>query len=193
MIFSKLIQRAASLGSRAPGRAQSHGTFPRTQAPDPSPSGAQRRTGFTLIEMVLATSLLAILIMMATPVIRNNLQRQREIELRQALRQIRRAIDDYHDRCKAGEFQADNDLNKICYPPDMDTLLDGVDKHDANRTKIRFLRRLPIDPMTGEITWGLRSTQDDADSTSWGGDNVWDVYSLSTAQSLDGKTHYNEW
>ncbi len=149
--------------------------------------------GFTLVEMVLAVALLGVLVMMVTPVVRTNIQRNRELELQRDLRLMRAAIDAYHDKCKAGEFQAENDLNKICYPPDLDALVKGVEKGDANRTRVKFLRRIPLDPMTGAADWGLRSSQDAADSGSWGGENVWDVYSQSGALSLDGKTRYNEW
>ena len=143
--------------------------------------------------MVIAVALLGVLVMMASPVVRNNVQRGRELELSRDLRLMRAAIDDYHARCKAGEFQPDNDLNRICYPPDLETLVEGIQKGDANRTRLKFLRRIPVDPFTGNAEWGLRSSQDDPDSSSWGGEDVFDVYSLSEEMSLDGKRRYSEW
>jgi general secretion pathway protein G len=183
-----LTQLIRTRAKRANALARSARTSPRSGHAHP-----REARGYTLIEMIIAMSLLAVLVTMVAPVVRSNFQRQRELELKNDLRNMRRAIDDYHNQCRQGVFVADNDLNKICYPPDLETLVAGVKKNDINRTSIRFLRRIPRDPFTGETEWGLRSTEDEPNSTSWGGDNVWDVYSKAEGMSLDGKSHYNEW
>jgi general secretion pathway protein G len=142
--------------------------------------------GFTLVELVVATAILAILVGMAVPLARNSVQRERERELRYDLWMIRDAIDRYKDAADRGAFQIK--LGSEGYPPDLDTLVNGV---DVQGKKIKFLRRLPVDPMTKE-EWGLRSMQDEKDSTSWGGQNVFDVYSKSEQAALDG-TKYKDW
>lgn len=143
--------------------------------------------GFTLIELIVATAILAILTSMALPLARLTIKREREKELRFDLWQMRDAIDRYKDAADRGAFQIK--VGSQGYPPDLDTLVNGV---DIGGKKVRFLRRIPVDPMTGKAEWGLRSMQDDPDSDSWSGDDVFDVYSKSQGTALDG-TKYKEW
>jgi general secretion pathway protein G len=146
-----------------------------------------RGRGFTLIELIVATAILVILSGMALPLARVSIKREKEKELRYDLWQMRDAIDRYKDTADRGGFQIK--VGTEGYPPDLQTLVDGV---DVNGKKVRFLRKVPVDPMTGNTDWGLRSMQDDPDSDSWGGQNVFDVYSKSEATALDG-TKYKEW
>jgi general secretion pathway protein G len=147
-----------------------------------------REAGLTLLELIIACALLLILASAAVPLVRITVVRSREAELRRDLREIRNAIDRYKDMADTLAFQTEVGSNG--YPPDLDTLVKGVTI--AGNRHIRFLRRIPVDPMTGRAEWGLRSVQDDPDSTSWGGDNVFDVYSTSQATALDG-SKYSEW
>jgi general secretion pathway protein G len=152
------------------------------------PKNSPRHTGgFTLIELIVATAILAILTTLAVPMARVTIKRARERDLRYDLWQMRDAIDRYKEAADRGAFQIK--VGSEGYPPDLETLVNGV---DSNGKKVRFLRRIPIDPMTGTTDWGLRSMQDDPDSTSWGGDNVFDVYTNSTGTALDG-TQYKDW
>ncbi len=149
---------------------------------------AQRSVlGFTLIELIVATAILVILTGLAVPMVRVGIKRQRERELRYDLWQIRDAIDRYKDAADRGAFQIK--VGSEGYPPDMETLVKGV---DVAGKKVRFLRKIPIDPMTGKDEWGMRSMQDDPQSDSWGGQNVFDVYTKSEDSGLDG-TKYKEW
>ncbi len=149
--------------------------------------------GFTLFEAGLSVILLSILALIAFPTVQYTTRRFKEMELRHALREIRNAIDEYHRYALQGLIEQ-TDVSQDFYPPDLETLVEGVTLvGDASERKIRFLRRIPMDPMTKSFEWGLRSTRDEPDSDMWGGENVFDVYSLSTAQALDGITHYNEW
>ena len=143
--------------------------------------------GFTLIELIVATTILIILTGMAIPLARVTIKRQRERELRYDLWEMRDAIDRYKDAADRGAFQIKVDSNG--YPPDLDTLVKGV---DVGGKKLKFLRRVPIDPMTGDTDWGMRSMQDDPDSDSWDGENVFDVYTKSEGTALDG-TKYKDW
>lgn len=143
--------------------------------------------GFTLVELIVATAILIILTGMAVPMARVTIKREKEHELRQDLWEMRDAIDRYKDAADRGAFQIKVDSQG--YPPDLDTLVKGV---DVNGKKLRFLRRIPIDPMTGSDDWGLRSMQDDPDSDSWGGQNVFDVFTKSDGTALDG-TKYKDW
>lgn len=153
-----------------------------------SGSPARCRTrGFTLIELIVATGILVILTGLAIPLARVIIKREKEHELRQALWLMRDAIDRYKDAADKGGFQTK--VGTEGYPPDLDTLVKGI---DANGKKIRFLRRVPLDPMTGNTEWGLRSMQDDPDSDSWGGQNVFDVFTKSQGEALDG-TKYKDW
>jgi general secretion pathway protein G len=141
----------------------------------------------TLVELVVAIAIMAILATGVLPITRNVVKREREKELRAALWQMRDAIDRYKDAADRGLFQIKLDSNG--YPPDLDELVKGV---DIQGKKIRFLRRIPMDPMTHSKEWGLRSMQDDPDSDSWGGQSVFDVYSKSQGTALDG-TKYADW
>jgi general secretion pathway protein G len=148
-------------------------------------SGSQ--AGLTLIELIVTVAILAILASAAVPLARFRAQRQKEKDLRYDLWQMRDAIDKYKDAADRHAFQISVDSQG--YPPDLKTLVEGV---DVQGKKLKFLRRIPVDPMTGKTDWGLRSMQDDSDSDSWGGQNVFDVHSTSTATALDG-TKYSSW
>ncbi|HZU23627.1 MAG TPA: type II secretion system protein [Terriglobales bacterium] len=141
----------------------------------------------TLVELIVAITIMMVLTSVALPVVRIRIQREREAELRRALWDVRDAIDRYKDAADRGAFQVK--LGSEGYPPDLQTLVDGV---DVNGTKLRFLRRVPIDPMTGNTDWGMRSVQDDPDASSWGGQDVFDVFSKSNGTALDG-TKYSDW
>lgn len=144
-------------------------------------------TGLTLIELIITFSILAVLTMAVFPMVRIEVKRNRERELRRDLWEMRAAIDAYKDAADKGGIQTKADSNN--YPPDLQTLVDGVDIQDH---RVRFLRAIPTDPMTKSTDWGLRSNQDEPDSTSWGGQNVFDVYTKSDGTALDG-TKYNTW
>jgi general secretion pathway protein G len=144
--------------------------------------------GFTLLELIVAATILSILTLMAVPLARLTIQREKEKELRRALWEMRDAIDRYKLAADRGSFQIKAD--SFGYPPDLETLVKGVEAQGG--TKIRFLRSLPVDPMTKSQEWGLRSMQDDPDSDSWGGQNVFDVYTKSEGKALDG-TKYKDW
>jgi general secretion pathway protein G len=146
------------------------------------------RQGFTLLELIVASTILSILTLMALPFARITIQREKERRLRHALWEMRDAIDRYKDSADRGAFQIKADSNG--YPPDLDTLVKGVEAQGGK--KLRFLRSVPVDPMMNSKEWGLRSMQDDPDSDSWGGQNVFDVYTKSQIEGLDG-TKYKEW
>src|ERR1700680_5110210 len=143
--------------------------------------------GFTLLELIIASIILIILTSMAVPLARVTIKREKERELRRDLWEMRDAIDRYKDAADKGAMQIKAD--SLGYPPDLETLVNGVDIQDK---KVKFLRRIPVDPMTGTADWGLRSNQDDADSDSFGGQNVFDVHTKSTGTALDG-TKYSTW
>lgn len=143
--------------------------------------------GLTLVELIVAITLLMILSGAAVEIVRVRIQREKEVQLRHALWEMRDAVDHYKDAADRGGFQVK--LGSEGYPPDLETLVNGV---DVQGKKMRFLRRIPIDPMTGKAEWGLRSMQDDPESESWGGQNVFDVYSKSDRSGLDG-TKYKDW
>jgi len=152
--------------------------------------GSRKQRGLTLVELIFTVTIVSILSMAALPLARVSIKRQKEVELRRALREMREAIDRYKDAAERGfvevKFGSDG------YPPDMETLVKGVTQFNAVDKKLRFLRRIPKDPMTGDIHWGLRSSQDSPDSTSYGGQNVYDIYTKSSAIALDG-TKYSDW
>jgi general secretion pathway protein G len=149
---------------------------------------ANRARGFTLLELIIAATILSILTLMALPLARVTIQREKEKELRKALWDMRDAIDRYKDAADRNMFQTK--LDSQGYPPDLETLVKGVEAQGGK--KIRFLRSIPIDPMTKSKEWGLRSMQDDPDSDSWGGQSVFDVYTKSEGTALDG-TKYKDW
>lgn len=166
----------------------------------------------TLIELILACAILLILATTALPVARSTVKRQKEAELRRDLREMRTAIDRYKDAADKNLIRVE--VGSEGYPPDLDTLVMGVNVGAAGAAaavlgagaspsqtgqsgsladkKVRFLRRIPVDPMTGKAEWGLRSVQDDPDAQSWGGTDVFDVYSMSQDMALDG-TKYSDW
>ena len=148
---------------------------------------ADRESGLTLVELIITVAIVAILASAALPIARFQVKREKERELRRDLWQLRDAIDSYKDAADKGAFMTKADSNN--YPPDLQTLVDGV---EVQTKKVRFLRSIPIDPMTGNADWGLRSNQDDPDSTSFGGQDVYDVYSKSDGTALDG-TKYSTW
>ena len=150
------------------------------------PAGQQ--SGVTLLEMIVVITILLIMMGAAVPVLKVSVRRQLEVELRRDLWEMRAAIDRYKDAADKNAFQ--QKLGSEGYPPDMDTLVNGVEI--AGGKKLRFLRRIPVDPMTGNTDWGLRSMQDDPQSDSWGGQNVFDVYTKSTGVGLNG-TKYKDW
>jgi general secretion pathway protein G len=146
-----------------------------------------KERGLTLIELIIATTILLILSGMAVPLARVTIKRSREKDLRAALWQLRDGIDRYKDAADRGAFQIK--VGSEGYPPDLDTLVNGV---DVGGKKLKFLRRIPTDPMTGGTDWGMRSMQDDPTSDSWDGNNVFDVYTKSNGTALDG-TKYKDW
>ena len=149
-----------------------------------------KAAGFTIAELVVVCAILLILAAIAMPVTKFTVKRHKEIELRAGLRSMRNAIDEHKRYSDAGllpvEFETEG------YPSEIEQLVEGVDVVGEIDRKKRFLRRLPIDPMTGTDEWGLRSYQDDPDSSSWSGNNVFDVYSLSQGVGLNG-VPYAEW
>ena len=147
----------------------------------------RRMRGFTLIELIVATTILIVLTCLAIPLARVTIKREKERELRHALWEMRDAIDRYKDASDRGAFRTKVDSQG--YPPDLDTLVKG---EDVQGKKLRFLRKIPIDPMTNSTEWGMRSMQDDPASDSWGEQNVFDVYTKSQAMALDG-TKYKDW
>jgi general secretion pathway protein G len=149
---------------------------------------AARERGVTLLEMIIVISIILILMGAAVPVVKISVKREKETELRRDLWQMRDAIDRYHDAASKNLFQVK--LGTEGYPPDLDTLVNGVEI--AGGKKLRFLRRVPIDPMTGNTDWGLRSMQDDPQSDSWGGQDVFDVYTKSDGTGLNGQK-YKDW
>jgi general secretion pathway protein G len=150
--------------------------------------GRKPEVGFTLLELIIAATILSILTLMALPLARLTIQREKEKELRRALWEMRDAIDKYKDAADRGAFQIKADSGG--YPPDLETLVKGVEAQGGK--KLRFLRSIPVDPMTKSKEWGLRSMQDDPDSDSWGGQSVFDVYTKSEGTGLDG-TKYKDW
>ncbi len=150
--------------------------------------------GYTFVEVIVVTAILLILASAVMPLAQVTSQRQREVELHRGLREMRTAIDKFKDAVDTGQIAAsDLEPGNEGYPPDLETLVEGVSAaNDATGRKLKFLRRIPIDPMTNSAEWGMRSYQDKPDSTSWGGKNVFDVYTKSTAAALDG-TKYRDW
>ncbi|HYM23906.1 MAG TPA: type II secretion system protein [Vicinamibacterales bacterium] len=150
--------------------------------------------GYTFVEMLVVATIILILASAVMPLARVTAQRSKEAELRRDLRDMRTAIDKYKDAADLGQIGSlDIKVGSEGYPPDLQTLVDGVTKaNDASGTKLKFLRKIPIDPMTKGTEWGLRSYQDKPDSTHWGGQNVFDVYTTFEGTALDG-TKYKDW
>jgi general secretion pathway protein G len=154
----------------------------------------RRVGGFTFIELLVTTAVMMVLASAALPMARVTMKRQREVELRRVLREMRTAIDKFKDLADT-QIIAPSEVpfGSEGYPPSLQVLVDGVGRNnDATGSKIKLLRRIPIDPMTGVADWGMRSYQDNRDSTVWGGQNVFDVYSKSEGTALDG-TKYKDW
>lgn len=146
-----------------------------------------RVQGFSLLELIVAVTILLVLTSMAIPYVQITIKREKERELRYDLWTMRDAIDRYKDAAERGAFQ--QKVGSEGYPPDLETLVKGV---DVGVKKVRFLRKIPVDPMTGQPEWGMRSVQDDVESDSWGGQNVFDVHSKSEGTALDG-SKYKDW
>jgi general secretion pathway protein G len=146
-----------------------------------------REDGLTLVELIVTVAILSVLATAAIPIARFQVKREKEQQLRYNLWEIRSGIDAYKDAADRGAFQTK--IDSMGYPPDLETLVNGV---DVQGKKVRFLRKIPVDPMTGDTDWGLRSNQDEPDSDSWGGQNVFDVYSKSNGTALNG-TKYKDW
>ena len=150
----------------------------------------RRARGYSLTELVMVCACILVLTAMIVPVTRFGIVRQRELELRTSLRTMRNAIDDYKRLSDQGLIPVELDTEG--YPKTLDKLVEGIDLVGQVKKKKRFLRKIPMDPMTGKAEWGLRSYQDEPDSKSWGRQNVYDVYSLSDLTGLD-KTKYKDW
>ena len=171
-----MIRRATTLGDPRPDHTDVA-----------SPGATHHESGLTLVELIIVVAIVAILASAALPIARFQVKREKERELRRDLWQMRDAIDHYKDAADKGAFMTKAD--SMNYPPDLESLVNGV---DVQGKKVKFLRRIPIDPMTGTAEWGLRSNQDDPDSDSFGGQNVFDVHSKSNGTGLDG-TKYSTW
>jgi general secretion pathway protein G len=151
--------------------------------------------GYSFIELLVVTALVAVLASAVMPLARVTMQRQKEIELRRTLRELRTAIDHFKDAADQGQIVATElKASNEGYPPELETLVEGVPAagEATSGRKLKFLRRIPIDPMTRSTNWGLRSYQDRPDARTWGGQNVYDVYTTSDATGLDG-TKYRDW
>jgi len=151
------------------------------------PRRRSRQRGFTLLELISVITILLLLMTASVPVVRFTIKREKETRLRRALWEMRAAIDKYKDAADRNAFRTA--VGSDGYPKDLDTLVKG---EDVQGKKLRFLRRIPVDPMTGNTDWGLRSDQDDPTSDSWGSQNVFDVYTKSSGTALDG-TKYKDW
>ena len=150
--------------------------------------------GFTFVELVVVTAIIMLLASVAVPLISVTAQREREAELHRSLREMRTAIDKFKDAADMGQIGAtDLKAGAENYPPDLETLVNGVSAaNDQTGRKLKFLRRVPTDPMTKKAEWGLRSYQDEPDSTRWGGQDVFDIHTTSDATALDG-SKYKDW
>jgi general secretion pathway protein G len=151
-------------------------------------------SGYTFVELLVVATIILILASAIMPLAKVTATRTREAELRRVLREMRTAIDKYKDAADLGQVgQLEIKVGSENYPADLQTLVDGVTaNNDATGRKLKFLRRIPVDPMTKGTEWGLRSYQDKPDSTRWGGQNVFDVYTQSSGTALDG-TKYKDW
>jgi general secretion pathway protein G len=151
----------------------------------------KNQRGLTLVELIVAFTIMLLLTSMAVPLARTKVRRQREADLRYALREIRTAIDKYKDACENKQIPSDK-IDADCYPESLEQLVEGVKPMGSPDKKVKFLRRIPKDPFTNSTDWGLRSNRDDPNSMSWGGQNVFDVYTKTMERAPDG-TAYSEW
>lgn len=150
-----------------------------------------RRRGFTLLELVVTATVLLILASVTIPLVRNGIKREKEIELRRDLREMRTAIDQYKRDAEQQKIKAPAPEDNF-YPESLEMLVEGVPATGSIHRKVRFLRRIPVDPFTGKAEWGLRNSNDDPNSTSWGGGHVYDVYSLAPGKGMNG-IPYSQW
>jgi general secretion pathway protein G len=158
-----------------------------------APAARAQDAGFTYIELIIATIVLAVLAAAIVPVTQVASKRAKEAELRAALRTLRTAIDEYKRAVDMGQIGGtDIELGSEGYPEKLEVLVEGVSQVGSTGKKIKFLRRIPIDPMTNSTDWGMRSYQDEPDARMWGGQNVYDVFTKSTATALDG-SKYSDW
>jgi len=162
-----------------------------------NPSVSIQRNGFTILELIIVIMILSVLTTAAVPMVRNSVKRERESELRLALRQLRKAIDDYKrfNDMSGGAAIPIELRTPSGYPKELKTLVEGFTPANVvgtSQNRIRFLRKIPVDPMTGDAEWGLRSYKDKPDSTEWGGEDIYDVYSKSSDKALNG-TLYKNW
>lgn len=162
-----------------------------SNAPGPSAQRTRRSAGMSLVELIVAFTILALLTTMAVPLARYKVKRDKERELRWALHDMRQAINKYKDMADRGDL-GPTKIGTEGYPETLEVLVEGIKRSGAVDTKIKFLRRVPKDPMTNSFDWGKRSMQDDPKSTSWGSQNVFDVYTKSTDKASDG-TSYSDW
>ena len=152
-----------------------------------------RQRGFSIVELICCVFLLSVMAGIALPVAHVMDRRAAELELRQTLRRMRRAIDAYHHTVKAvPSVQQNLDAAAGFWPEEMEVLVEGIDLGLAKDIRVKFLRRIPRDPITGDTEWGMRSSKQEADASTWDGVNVFDVYSLAEGEGLDG-TEYREW
>lgn len=151
-----------------------------------------RTRGFTLIEMIIVVVIIAVLAAVAVPMMETSIKREKEIELRRNLRILRSALDEYKKFVEENKIKKDKETYN--YPEELDELVEGLEYKDkkGDEQLKKFLRKIPIDPMTNSFEWGLRSYQDERDDSSWGGENIWDVYTKSERKAMDG-TYYKEW
>jgi general secretion pathway protein G len=152
----------------------------------------KNQRGLTLVELIVAFTIMSLLTAMAVPLARYKVRREKEKELRYALREIRTAIDKYKDMSDMGKLGVQQKAGSDGYPESLEVLVEGVKGQGQVDKKVRFLRRIPRDPFTKSTEWGKRSTQDEPTSTSWGGQNVFDIYTKTTEKAKDG-TAYSDW
>lgn len=150
------------------------------------------KAGFTLIELIVVVVIISVLAAISIPMVKTSIQREKEIQLRRSLRMIRSAIDEYKEFVEKNKIKVDEE--SYGYPETLEDLVEGIEYRDRKNNKQikKFLRKIPPDPITNSLQWGLRSYQDDRDSEEWGGENVWDVYTKSEKKALD-ESFYKDW